>query len=120
MRSVYIASALLLSVITLIICNSIYVLHRTDELLALCDDIDKSGSATEGIDELLSLWQNCRDPLSLSINHSEIDRAESALLSMRDYFMEGDTPNFRAQLSVFRNAVEHIAEIQRISFHNIF
>ena len=122
MRSFIVASVIFLLTVVLIIVNSIYVIKKTDTLLALCSEIDNQtiGTAAAPIETLLSEWQRCRDKLSFSISHSEIDRAESALYSLTEEYLAGNQAEFKVQLSVFRNALTHIADKQKFSIYNIF
>ena len=122
MRSFIVASVIFLLTVTLILVNSFYVLKKTDALLGLCSEIGNQtvGTAADPIEKLLSEWLQCRDKLSLSVSHSEIDRAESALYSMMEYYLAGNRDEFEVELSVFRNALTHIADKQKFSLGNIF
>ena len=117
MRSFIISILILSTVIAAIICNSLYVTDKAAELLAICDTL-KSGSAPDAQNKLLDTWESCRDILALSIHGSEIDRAETAILSVCAY--SDDSENFAAQLSILTGKLEHISSSQRFSLDNIF
>ena len=74
MRSLIVAVVILSSIVFLTICNMIYVGNRVDEMLAVCEKL-KNNSAPVLVDELVSRWEHCRNIISLSTHHSEIDRA---------------------------------------------
>ena len=117
MRSLTIAVVILSSIIFLTICNMIYVGNRVDEMLTVCERL-KNGSSPVLIDELISRWEHCRNIISLSTHHSEIDRVESAIDSLKHYI---DSPaDFKSQLEAVINVLEYIASSQRFSLEYIF
>lgn len=120
MRTFYIACAILLTIIIVIIINSCYVINKINTLLELCTEIENSGSPDSKIELIISEWQDCRGKLSISISHNEIERAENSLYLFSSYNKTGDTANFIAQLESFKNALEHISDAQKFSLENIF
>ena len=123
MRSLSIPCAILLAIITLIIFNSCWVTSKIERLLTLCEAIESKSAGDDAdalLEQLLSDWDDCRDKLSLSISHEEIDRAESALFMLASYYFSGRDADFRAQLQSFKSALRHIADAQEFSAGNIF
>ena len=114
MRSFITASLILLTMIGLIIWNSFWVTNKIDDLLDICDEIENGSPVLE---KLLSGWQDCRDILALSINHSEIDRAESALCDLVSYAVGSD--DFISKLREFKSALTHISDAQKLTLDNI-
>lgn len=116
MRSFITASIILLLMIGLIICNSVCVTRKIDRLSELCDLLE---SGEDVLDALIDDWRDCRDFLALSINHSEIDRAEDALCELSSYHESGSGSDYAAKLRDFRSALKHIADAQKLSLDNI-
>ncbi len=117
MRSLIIAAVILSFIVFLTICNMIYVGNRMDELLTVCERL-KDNSAPVLVDELISRWEHCRNIISLTTHHSEIDRVENAIDSLKHYI---DSPaDFGAQLEIIINALDYIGSGQRFSFEYIF
>lgn len=117
MRSLIIAAVILSSIIFLTICNMIYVGNRVDEMLTVCEKL-KDGSSPVLIEELVRRWEHCRNIISLSTHHSEIDRAENAIDSLKHHI---DNPaDFGAQLEIIINVLEYIGSGQRFSLEYIF
>lgn len=100
--------------IGLIIWNSIWVTSKIDDLLSICEKIENGSPALES---LLSGWQDCRDILALSINHSEIDRAEDALCDLVSYQIGSD--DFESKLKEFKSSLIHISDAQKLTLDNI-
>jgi hypothetical protein len=122
MRSFYVACAILIIIISLIIFNSFYVFNKVDELLILCQRLEENefGGSLKPLNDLINNWDECRNKLALSISHNEIDRAESALYLLASYYALGEQVDFLAQLENFKSALRHILNYQEFSFHNIF
>lgn len=112
MRSFIIASLILLALIGLIVCSSCFVTAKLDRLLELAE---KNGSPDPEM--LLSEWQSCRAVISLSINRSELDRAENALCALSAFTPGSDA--FNAKLSEFICAIRSIRDAQCLSLENI-
>ena len=116
MRSLIIAAVILSVIVFLTICNTIYVGNRVDEMLTLCEKL-KRNSAPILVDELVNSWEHCRSIISLTTHHSEIDRAENAIDSLKHYI---DSPaDFGAQLETIINVLEYIGKGQRFSLEYI-
>ena len=119
MRSFLIACSILLAICALIVFNTFYVTNKTSELDAICEELALTGS-DESLSKLIYEWERSRLPLTLSVKHGEADRAENALCLLAEYLSSGNTADFRAELSLFRSALRHIADSQRFSCDNIF
>lgn len=117
MRSLIIAAVIISVIIFLTACNMIYVGNRVDEMLAVCEKL-KSNSAPVLVDELTNRWEHCRNIISLTTHHSEIDRAENAIASLKHYIEQ--PADFGAQLEAVINILEHIGSGQRFSLDHIF
>lgn len=122
MRSLYIACAILTAIVATIVINSFFVVNKVNDLLIICQRLESNevGSSISDLNELLYEWDKCSGKLSLSINHSEIDRAESALFLLASYYACDDASDFLAQLETFKSALRHISSAQQFSLDNIF
>ena len=117
MRSFIVATVILCVIIMLTAVNSVYVTARVEEMLSVCENL-KSSSHTMLNDELLMRWYDCRDIISLTTHRSEIDRAENALLSLKNNL---NHPNeYYSHLSILISVLEHIRDSQSFSVDNIF
>ena len=119
MRSFFIACSILLVICVLILFNTFYVTNKTSELDSICEELALTGSE-ESLTKLICEWEKSRFPLTLSVKHGEADRAENALCLLSEYLRSGNAADFRAELSLFRSALRHIADSQRFSGDNIF
>lgn len=117
MRSFIVALIILGAVAFTTVCNSLYVGNRVDEMLSVCQKLQRGGSAIL-TDELLLRWQDCRDIISLTTHRSEIERAENAMLSLEHYL---DVPaDYNTQLAILISILDHIKSAQSFSLDNIF
>lgn len=116
MRSFITASIILVSIIAVIVVNSVYIVSKTDQLLSLCEQIEKDSSA-ETVDALIAEWQSCRTVIALAVHKTELERAENAILSLKSYI--DVPPDFEFQLSVLKIALKHISDHQKITLDSI-
>ena len=114
MRSFFTSLTILLVMIGLIIWNSVWVTGKLDNLLDICEKIENGSPALE---ELTSGWQDCRNIVSLSINHSEIDRAENAICGLLSYPFGSD--DFMSRLRELESALNRISDAQKFRLDNI-
>ena len=114
MRSFFTSLTILLIMTGLIIWNSVWVTGKLDNLLDICEKIESGSPALE---ELTSGWRNCRNIVSLSINHSEIDRAENAICGLLSYPFGSD--DFMSKLRDLENALSHISDAQKFRLDNV-
>ena len=115
MRSFLISLCILIGILTLILADSAAILRTTDELMTLCSQTSH-GSPPDSADLLLAKWENCRDFLSLTVHHSEIDAAEEALIAALSAF---DPLTRDANLNLFAAILRRIADSQRFDMFNI-
>ena len=114
MKSVVISSSLLGFSILIIFLNTICVSAITEKMLieldTLPDDIPPSqyeeGIGGEKLDYLISYFNKNEFFISLSTNLEEIQAVKSALLSMREFYNNGNQAHYLASRAVFAMYVE--------------
>lgn len=107
---------LLVSIVTLTILNSVYIVNKTDALLSLCDVIENDSSA-ESVDAFITEWQSCRTIISLAVHKTELERADDAVQALKSYLHH--PAEFDLQLSLLRSALKDIADHQKITVDSI-
>ncbi len=120
MRSFRSAVLIFLIVLSLVAVDSLYILNKTGELLALSSKVTLQQNSPSAYEPLLSAWTGCRKVLSLTVNRNDLERAESALYAAVVSQRSGDRAEARVQLIQFRRAVEQIAGRRRFSYDSIF
>ncbi len=117
MRSFIIALIILSAVLAVTACNCTYVDNRIDEMLDVCEKLQRGSSALL-TDELTSKWQSCRDIISLTTRQGDIERVEGAILSLGHYL---DVPaDYNSQLAILVSILEHIKASHSLSLGSIF
>ena len=117
MRSFIIALIILFAVLISTVCNSICVTNNINEMLDVCEKLQLNSSVLL-TDELNSKWQSCRDIISLTTRQGDIERAESAILSLEHYL---DIPaDYKVQLAILVSTLEHIKASHALSPISIF
>ena len=103
--------------LALTVCDCLCVERRIDGLLDICEKLERGSSALL-TDELTGKWQSCRDIISLTTRQGDIERAESAIISLGHYL---DVPaDFSAQLAILVSILEHIKDSHALSLESIF
>ena len=116
MRAFIVSLIILSAVLAVTVCDCVYVDHRIDELLDICKKLEHGSSALL-TDELQSKWQSCRNVISLTTRQGDIERAESAILSLGHYL---DVPaDYNAQLAILTSILEHIKNSHALSLESI-
>ncbi len=117
MRSFIIAAIILSSIFILTAVNTVYVTSKTEKMLYICEEI-KNGSPAHDTNDIMGIWQDCQDIISLSTHRNDIERAENALYVIINF--ERGSEDFNSQLDTLISALEHIHESQSFSLENIF
>lgn len=108
---------ILFAVLAATVCNCVYVDNRIDEMLDICGKLQRGSSALL-TEELTSKWQSCRDIISLTTRQGDMERAESAILSLEHYL---DVPaDYNVQLAILISIFEHIKTSHSLSLSGIF
>ena len=117
MRSFIIACIIFAAIVSLITVNSVYGRSKIDSMLVICHEL-RQGSPQRSAEELFTVWQGCREILSLSIHNLKIEEVDNAIMALNSY-APGDEDFFFA-LSVVTETLHHIKESQSFSVENIF
>lgn len=120
MKSFYTACAILLAIAAVIAFNTFYVTRKIDELDRLCAEISEAENPEPLAEQLRILWNDSKTSLTLSVRHTEAERAENALLKLSSYLESGERADFLAELAVFRAVLRDISDSQKFSADNIF
>ena len=117
MRSFIIALIILSSIITLTVCNTLYVTKKTDMMLNICENLKNNNSANTA-EQLLAAWQNCQNIISLSTHRNDLERAEDAIYWVTN--SQNVPEDFYSQIDILISAFEHLRASHSFNFENIF
>lgn len=119
MRSFIVVSVMLLTIIFLVILNSVYVCDICNELSSLSDiilrDDDKSHVQT-----LCSIWEKHRGVMSISIELDEIERMNDLTEALKASAERSEHIEVAKNCRLIKDLCEEFSEFERLSFNSIF
>lgn len=126
MKNVVISIVISVVMITAM-CFSIDYLNKVTEILGrLNDDIEQSindedwEQAYKTSLEFKDKWKDYSKKIKLYSNHQEIDTIEMELRKLDQYIKEMTKDESLASLNVLKFLLNHLSELEKIRFQNIF
>ncbi len=88
----------------------------------LKDDIlkDEKTKIEEGIKKLDEKWESVHDKLAYYIEHDELEKVDTAIVTTKAYIETDDIPSAIAELDEGKFVLEHIEEKYAFNLQNIF
>ena len=109
MKSLIASSVLLLILIVLIICNSLYINNVANELLQRVDALGADPlTAAPNAARILSDWQSVSVFVALSANHNLVDRIEEQARVLSATAAVGDLHGYITARALFSDALEDL------------
>ena len=113
MRSVIIASLLLVLTVTLIIICAAYIRLTAEHLVELLPGSDQP------IDFFQSEWKRSRGALVLSTDRNNITRIDSLIETARIYYLANDTRGYADSVSQIKGVLSEISCFEKFSLENL-
>ena len=125
MKVFRIPSFLLCALLLVSLGNSVWLTRRCDDWAKELGAIDQSAlqddwdSARYQLDVLYADWQRVQTWLHITIEHEELDMAQSLFQTSMVLCQEEDSVEFRAHLAELLSQLQLLDEMERISIKNI-
>ena len=125
MKVFHIPCFLLCALLLFSLGNSVWLTRRCDNWAKELDAIDQSArqedwdSARNQLNVLYEDWQRVQTWLHITIEHEELDMAQSLFHSSIVLCQEEDSVEFRAHLAELLSQLQLLDEMERISIKNI-
>ncbi len=118
---VFWASIILFSaLLSCVIFNACYIQKLEDRVTYFIDSLEKPVSRETHLSELEAYWYSHRDWLSLSVAYREVERLNELITEMRWAHEEQKEEEFQKYRSLFSDAIQEIADSEKISFNSVF
>ena len=117
MKSFIIAAVILSSIITLVTISSLYIVNKTERLIAMCERLTETADVS-GVDELLTKWHEYRKIFSFTVNKLDLERADSAFRAVDVY--RHNISEYKFRLYELKSALRSIGDSGRLSYNVIF
>ncbi len=120
MKAMLIASFTLLSLLAVIVLNSVYIERQVEELYSGIDrlDIDDEG-CEEKIDKIHSDFTRARKIITLSVSHDDISNIESCFAEVIGTIRADAKVEFIIAKSRLKDALLHLRRLSSINFDSI-
>ncbi len=124
-KKIALAVLLLLAVGGAVLQN-IYIHNATDELVANLEKVktalekDDIDAAIKAADEFNSEWDEKKSSFEAFFEHKEVDSISSTAKSLQSYCRSGSKEEALAHVSAAMFYVEHIRDIDTLSWENVF
>lgn len=94
----------------------------TNMMVELRDTIlnEETGKITEDLNELEKNWKEKHDKLAYYIEHDELEKVDTAIVTMKSYIETEDYSSAAAELDEGKFVLEHIQEKNAVNLQNIF
>jgi len=118
--------ALLVLVLGGALLQSLYIGSTTDDLLGGLDaiktalDIGDTPASIKAADTFCDRWNKEKKMYETLFEHDEVDIISATAKSIQSYCVSGDTAHALADIAAVRYYIDHIRELDRLAWKNIF
>lgn len=109
--------ALCVLTITLILVI-LYSVKANSLFNEMFSQLEKMESDNSIIYNLCDTWLENKSFLELSLSHNDIDQFVMAMIDIRSFYECGDYSNFIKSVNLAKEALEHIAEHEELTFNS--
>jgi hypothetical protein len=119
-------TVLLLLVLAGTLLQYSYIKSATEKLTRKLDAVqsalasDDASSAIDAADAFCTTWEKEKNLYQMLFEHDEVDVISATAKSIDSYCRSEDTAHALAEIATIRYYIEHIKEIDSLSWENIF
>ena len=122
MKGCILGGIILLTVVLLVLCNAVFVMHTEASLLkelAELPTIPDSVTTPADVAAIRIHLESKEALLGISVSYTVIDKAAEALHSLEASAAAYDVEQYRATLAALADMLEDIGRLERLSLKNI-
>ena len=128
MRTFFLALAVLLLIVFLLIFAGRYLIKRTAELTKailnlppLTDDISsiEKEALYRSLEDFTRIWNSTRKTVHFLVGHDEADRIDETLSELRTRYVTHDTAGYMSAREKLLRSISRLAESEAFSFDTI-
>ena len=127
MKTFAVSLLLICAVIAFTVFNTVCIVGRSNEMLAIADSLPQTKSdfeadipsALEKTEELWSIWDKTIDRFAYTIGYSHIDRADDAIAELYAAAKNGAGASFVPAAIKFRDALSRLKRLESFDFESI-
>ncbi len=122
MKGSIIAAVVLVVIVALVACNSLYVQRSSDSLLAALNALPESPDPATTPAEVAGVRHMLEDRipiLGLSVNYNVLDRITESLIALEAHAVLGDIRQYAAVRAVLEDMLDDLSRAEKLSAENI-
>ncbi|MDD3766780.1 MAG: DUF4363 family protein [Eubacteriales bacterium] len=126
MKSVIIASLILIVIIVTIFLVNFYTNSAIEELNRAFDLVDKAvgeenwEEAAACFDGFLALWDKKKTVFFITHHHNHVDVVEESIPLIKVFLETKDLPRYLSEAATLKSEFEHLRDADKIFTHNLF
>lgn len=117
MKSLIFSIILFITLIALVIINSVYIHSICKKALNILNSVTPNDEA--GVDQLCDLWHKHSLIFSISVHNSQIERMNELVEGLKSAVAKGDGAEFYEYRSLLSELLEELYKSEEISFQSI-
>ena len=120
MRSFIITVMLLVSMISIIAANALYINNVTDKISSLVDDQSFKKAPEDALSRLESFWESNKILLEFSIGYKETDRMSELILDLRECIEQNNVTEEKRVRALISDCASDISRLEKLNLENLF
>lgn len=127
MKTFLVSLVLTAAVLTFVICNSLYIGGKIEELLAIAEELPAdadafeadAAAAEEKMEQLWTLWDESFERIAFTSGYENINRADDAILTMYISFQNRNADDFTIARMTFCDGLKRLKMLESFSLDGI-
>ena len=119
MKDVLCVSFLILFLISIIVCNCIYMNHNADYISSRVDEIFLDEESENKIYQIEDFWQRNKMFIALSISFQDMDKIDDLISNLRSAYDTSNAYELEKAKAMLRNASGLFTRYERLHLENI-
>ena len=119
MKDILCVSFLILFLISVIVCNCIYMAHNADYVSSTVDEIFLDKDSEKKISDLEGFWRRNKMFIALSISFQDMDKIDDLISNLRSAYDTSNAYELEKAKALLRNASGLFTRYERLHLENI-
>lgn len=126
MKTFLVSLVLTAAVLTFVICNSLYIGGKIEELLAIAEELpadadafEADAAAEEKMEQLWTLWDESFERIAFTSGYENLNRADDAILTMYISFQNRNADDFTIARMTFCDGLKRLKMLESFSLDGI-
>ena len=119
MRSFIITLLLLISMISVIVANAVYINATAEKIIELTEDANFKKAPIDALLRLESFWDENKLFVEFSVGYKSTDRISELLIDLREYVITNNLTEARRVRKLIADCASDISKLEKLSLENL-